>query len=278
MQNLKEDLKRKTTGLINKKDVLSIVQILTYELGLEDYVKNISFSEEEFRGISLENSIDYDPSSCELVINMPVLHAKFKPFTYDEKENIRIIQFNWMLFFYEIFYAFEDVKHYKYQDKNINNHETRIIKACHEFNGQEIFNSFDFIKHIKNDKVTKKDLLSDPVERIKVMNAYFETLRVFINIETDPKLIDLFKNLFSDKILKGYSQSDQGKYPIYNYFLQNTYIEGLYFLKRYFPWYDNEPMVALSNATRDVNDLKQRLAYGYPIDYTEYISVRKRKI
>ena len=80
-----------------------------------------------------------------------------------------------------------------------------------------------------------------------------------------------------NEILDGYKTEDQSIYPLKSLFFQKSYLEGLHYMKK-FDWYNNEPMMSLSNATDEVNSVKDRLALGYPIDFYEHILVRKNKL
>ena len=274
MKNLKEDLKTKVYDLMYKNDIRDIVKILTNEYGLNDYIRNVSFSEEEFRGLSLENAIDYDQIGGELIINMSVLHSRFMKLTDSEA-----YPYNWMILFREICIAIEDVRLIKYENENVINPETRIKRAFDAFVDNESNNNYyGFLEQYKKDKVNKFQPVINPIERIKSIRSYFHTVDTFKKLQIDSTSIIRFKTLYDDELLEGYSINDQNVYPLHNLFFKSSYLEGRDFMKRFFKWYNDEGMVALSNATDEVNSLKERLALGYPIESTEYVRVRKDKI
>ena len=275
MQNLKDDLKDKIYGLMYKQDIRDIVKILTYDYCLNNYIRNVSFSEEEFKGFSLENAIDYDQINKELVINLSVLHSKFISL-----DNNDAYVYNWMILFRELFMTIEDVRLLKYEDDRTINPETTIKSAYEELKSNESNNNYySFLDQYKIKMVNKCEPISNPVERIKSVRSYFNTINIFEGLNIKSEAIDMFKKEYDKELLEGYSILDQGTYPLRNIFFKSSYLQGKYFMERYFGrWYSDEGMVALSNATNEVHDLKERLALGYPIESIEYKRVRKNII
>ena len=273
MQDLKDGLKKKVYGLMYQKDIKDIINILKYKLGIEDYIYDVNFSYEEFNGVSFENAIDYDLLNSSLIVNMPLLHSKFAPLY-----NKEVIPYNWMILFYEIIYAMEDIKLIKYFENEEENPETKIVKLYKQFINEDNFiKDHKFLYLYKSSKTTNADNLIDPIERIKSVNAYFETRNIFKELNIDPTSMKCFKILFEEDLLNGYNLDDQNQYPLRNFFFQNSYLEGKLFMNK-FDWYNKEPMMAVSNASNEVNDVKDRLALGYPIDSVEYLLVRKNRI
>lgn len=276
MRNLKEDLKSVVNDVIYYGDIKDIILILREKFSLQDYInKNtpVEFNDEKFRGESFENAIDYDQFSKTLIVNMSVLKNKITT-----QYNNFLQPYNWMIVMYEILYVFEEIKLLKYQNEKIKNHVTKIIEVFNDFNTELTdASNYNFLKNYKLNETTKNQEIVNPVERIKMMHAYFNTLSIFEKILSTNAPIKDFKQLFDQEILKGYAINNQNIYPLRNLFFQNSYIDGQIFMNR-FSWYDNEAMVALSNASKEVRDVKERLALGYPIDSIEYTLVRKNRV
>ena len=277
MDSLEEWLKTYINDKIYTEDITNIVLYLRNKLNLQYYINAenpVDFSVEEFHGESLEDPIDYSEPTKQLMVNMSVLGSRLTP-EYDASTQ----PFNWMKLLYEIFYIMEDVKITKYLEERTKNNITKIIKLYDDFKNNKATN-LEFTKYIdafKKDEIGLSDSVEDPIERIKKVHAYFNTLDVFKKIHLDKYYINGFKNSFINELLKGYAANNQNVYPLRNVFFQNSYIDGTLFMVR-FPWYENESMVSLSNATKEVHSLEERLALGYPIDYIEYQLVRDRKI
>jgi len=274
MQNLKEELQGKVFGSIYKEDIQKIVEYLTYKMTLQGYITGVIFSEEEFKGVSYEDAVDYDEIGRELIFNKSVIASKF----VDTTNNEDMIPYNWMVLFREIFIALEQVKFFKYKDQGIINDETIIIKTFHDFIEEEsVVDNYSFLRNYKANETTRFDDISDPIERIKSIHAYYHTLEIFEKLRIPSIALTTFKDRYQDELLKGYTLSDQGKYPLRSVFFRNTYLDGLRYMSK-FKWFDNEAMVALSNATNHVHSVKERLALGYPIDFIEYQQVRSNKV
>ena len=268
MRNLNEDLKRVLYSIIYTNDIQDIIAILTKANNLDEYIDlndPVEFNFEEFHGVSLENAIDYSELDKKIEINMPILSNKFTQ-AYDPSTQ----PLNWMNLFYELFYIIEDIKMVKYKKENAKNNVTKIIKLYEDFKNSRatVLDLNKYILEYKKNQTSKKEVIENPVERMKKAFAYFETINLFKKINLDSYYIEQFKLLHQGELLKGYRLENQNAYPLRNFFLQDSYVDGTLFMKS-FSWYNNEPMVALSNATREVPSLEERIVLGYPIESIE---------
>ena len=277
MQNLSEGLKSIITDVIYEEDIKNIVLLLREELHLERYIdvtNPVEFNFETFHGLSLENTIDYSEYEKKLSVNMSVLNSKLSSIN-DISDRV----LNWMKLLYEIFYIMEDVQIIKYLNENKKNNVTKIIGLYEDFKANKAslseFNKY--LHNFKSDQITKNEVIEDPIDRIKKIHAYFYTLDVFKKMHLNSYYMEKFKSLFTDELLKGYSINNQNIYPLRNVFFQNSYIDGSLYMMN-FPWFKNESMVSLSNATENVPRLEERLALGYPIESVEYNLIRRNKI
>ncbi|MBR5662691.1 MAG: hypothetical protein IKX00_03440 [Bacilli bacterium] len=277
MHNLEEGLKAYITDLIYEDDIKNIILLLREQFELQKYIdlnNPVDFNFEEFHGVSFENPIDYSEYNRQITVNMSVLRSKFTK-TFDPSTQ----PYNWMVLLYEIFYIIEDIKIIKYTEENIKNNVTKIIKLYEDFKANKV-SALEIKKYIdgyKKDEITSCEIIEDPVERIRKVHAYFNTLNVFKKIHLNDYYMNQFKLNYNAELLNGYQINNQNVYPLRNVFFQNSYIDGTLFMNN-FAWFKNESMVSLSNATSEVNSLEERLALGYPIESIEYNLVRKNKI
>ena len=205
MQNLSEDLRKIITDIIYEEDIKDIIILLRSELGLQKYINAsnpVEFNFETFHGVSLENPIDYSVYDKQLSVNMSVLSSKFSRIS-DLSDNV----LNWMKLLYEIFYIMEDIKFIKYQNENIKNNETKILKLYEDFkNNKASISEFNkYLHEYKSDQITKCEVIEDPIERIRKIHAYFNTIDIFKKMHLKSSYIDQFKELFTEELLKGYS-------------------------------------------------------------------------
>ena len=278
MHNLKDGLKARINEIITGEDIYDIVLLLRDKFDLKKYIneyKPLEFNYEDVHGESLESAIDYDPNERTLIINNNEFMSKFTP-TYD----VNTQPYNWMILIYELLYEMEEILLYKYEVENIDNNVTEIVKLYEDFIARSKNASTEyskFLRDYKSNETTKNTEIVNPVERIKMLHAYFNTLDIFKKINTDINTINKFKSIFACEVLKGYSIDDQNVYPLRNIFFQNSYLDGQFFMGQ-FSWYDNEAMNSISDATKKVNSIEERLALGYPIDSVDYNLVRRNKI
>lgn len=277
MHNLEEWLKTYINDLIYEDDIKNIILLLREQLNLQKYIdinNPVDFNFEEFHGVSFENPIDYSEYNRLITVNMSVLRSKFTP-SYDPSTQ----PINWMMLLYEIFYIMEDIKIIKYTEENEKNNITKIIKLYDDFKANKR-STFEFNKYLdayKKEEITSCEYIDDPIDRIRKVHAYFNTLNVFKKIHLNEYYINQFKNVYGGELLKGYAINNQNVYPLRNVFFQNSYIDGTLFMNN-FSWFKNDSMVSLSNATHEVASLEERLALGYPIESVEYNLVRRNKI
>lgn len=278
MQNLKDDLKMKIHDIVTNKDICDIVILLRDKLELRNYINNtkpVDINFDTIHGESHESAIDYDPNERNLIINMSEFMSKFTE-NYDPNTQ----PYNWMVLVYELSYEMEDILLYKYETENIINNVTEIVRIYNDYlatSKNSFTESSTFLKNYKIEQTTKYQDIVNPVDRIKMMHAYFNTIDIFKKLNIDPKIMNQFKSNFDGEILKGYSAYDQNIYPLRNIFFQNSYFDGQFYMGQ-FSWFDNEAMNAISDATKKVNSLEERLALGYPIDSIDYNLVRRNKI
>lgn len=273
MENLRHKLKNKVYGLMNKKDITDIINIILREYNLEDYVSTISFSFEEFNGLSNENPIDYDYITPTLSINVPSLHKDFIELKYMDS-----YVYNWMILIYNILYAIEEINLYKLKENEEECKENKILKLYYEYQNKTNFiRKHKFLsKYKESEKIDASNVII-PEERIKMVNAYFKTIDIFKDLNIKTEAIDWFVQTHINQILNGYNEQDRNIYPLQSIFYQKSYLEGKYYMNK-FKWYNNEPMMTLSNAADDTNDVKKRLSYGMPIDTYEFILTRRNKV
>lgn len=267
------NLKKYVYGLMNKDNIKELVLNMSKKYDLTDKIKDVELTFEEFNGVSHEDPINYDQFDKILSINVPVIHSKFVQL-YDKDAYV----YNWMILINEIFYALEDIKLNSLIEEKVKCSETRIINLYNDFlYGEDRIQDYPFLYNYKKDDITDANELINPIERIKSVNAYFNTLEMANKYHIKSKAIECFRNNFIDKLLNGYNEENSSEYPLKTLFFQKSYIEGRYFMSQ-FPWYDKEVMMALSNATDEVNDVRKRLALGYPIESCEQTQVRTYKI
>lgn len=284
MQDLKGYIKDKSNGVIYAEDIKNLVLMLKDKYGLSNYINHnfpvdINFDDMKtnykFQAPSLENAIDYDEINGLLIFDMSVLSSKMAPLYTEEDAT-----FNWIMLTYEILYSFEDINLYKYKNERIKNPVTHIIDAYDEFiNESRIIQYLPEVYNYKNNnKPTSTIDVINPFERIKKLHAYFNTLDTIKGINLNENAINRFKKIFEFELLKGYSVNDQNTYPLKTTFMQGSYLDGHTFMMRKFKWYNSEAMVAISNASREIPSIKERIALGYPIDSVDYTLVRRNKI
>lgn len=283
MQDLKGYISLRCNGVIYADDIKNIVLMLMNKYDLYKYINHnfpvdINFDDMKtnykFQAPSLEDAIDYDEHNGLLIFDMSVLSSKMTPLYHEDDAS-----FNWIMLLYEILYSFEDIKLYKNKKEGISDNVTRIVSAYDEFvNETRIIQYIPEVYNYKNNKTTSNIEVCNPFDRIKKIHAYFYTLDIIKGTSIHPNAINRFNTIFESELLKGYSEKDQNVYPLRNVFLQNSYLDGQTYMYRKFSWYNNEPMVAISNATKEVPSVKERLALGYPIDLFDYNLTRKHKI
>lgn len=278
MQNLKDDLKARIHSVVTSKDISDIIILLCNKLGLRGYINNnkpLDINYDTIHGESYESAIDYDPYDKCLIINMSEFLSNFTEY-YDPNTQ----PYNWMMLIYKLSYEMEDILLYKYETENIDNKVTEIVKIYNDFvaaSKNTHLENNTFLKNYKIEQTTKNQEIVNPIDRIKMMHAYFNTVDIFKKINIDAVTLDKFKSLFEGEVLKGYSSYDRNIYPLRNIFFQNSYFDGQFYMGQ-FSWFDNEAMNAISYATNEVNSVEERLALGYPIDSVDYNLVRKNKI
>lgn len=275
MKDIISKLKGNVYGQIYENDIVDYILFRRNELNLRDYISDdVILDHESFKGESHENSVDYDEFDRKVIVNIPTLASKLK-----SVEVYGDYILNWITTIFEVEYALDDIRLKKEIDNGVVNCETSIYSAIKDYNyGSNIIRLIPFLFEFKKSKTTKAICVENPLERMKFVHAYFNTLGIASKIGIDPETVEVFKQKVEPKLLKGYSETDHSIYPLKSYFFQNSYLEGLYYMHKNFEWFSKEDIVSISNAKDIVNDLKERLALGLPIDLQDYLTIVRKRI
>lgn len=278
MKDTISKLKGKVYGQIYEEYIVDYILFRRNELNLWDYISDdVILDHESFKGESHENSVDYDEFDRKIIVNIPTLKSKL--------ESVKVFgdyMLNWMTAIFEIEYALDDIRLKKEIDNGVVNCETSICNAVNDYNyGNsillKIIRFVPFFYSFLDSKTTRAMSTENPIERIKYIHAYFNTLSVVSRIGIDPYKVELFKQSYEDKLLAGYLENDHSVYPLKSFFFQNSFLEGFYLMHKNFKWFNLKDMMSISNANDNVTDLKERLALGLPIDLLDYLSVDKKR-
>ena len=279
MKDIISKLKGKIYGQISENDIIDYILFRRNELNLRDYISDdVILDHESFKGESHENSVDYDEFDRKVIVNIPTLASKLK-----SVEIYGDYMLNWMTTIFEIECALDDIRLKKEIDNGVINCETSICNALNDYNyGNSILLKFirfiPFLYSFLDSKTTRAMNAENPIERIKYIHAYFNTLSVVSRIGIDPDMVELFKQKYEAKLLAGYLENDHSVYPLKSFFFQNSFLEGFYLMHKNFKWFNLEDMMSISNAKDNVTDLKERLALGLPIDLQDYLTVVRKRI
>lgn len=257
-------------------DIVYIINEIAIIENLTKYINNVRFDSEMIAPDTLESGVDYNSYANELIVNVEVIRALFRPHGYNEVDSYI---YNVMILFDEIFKGIERVKLERNLNKKINSEYLLIKDVEREYRENNKFLRSNPVKEITLGNYTlpyHNTEVINPTDRLVKVRAHYDSIRL-LKLKYNNTMS--FKNWFMDKVsndcLTGYDENSYDKYPLIKYFSNFSTMEGKYYMSN-FPWFNKEPMVTLSNVSQ-IYSLEDRLSYGMPIDLSEYKMVRCKK-